>query len=69
MKDTPVKGTISIEKQGEILTGYTTENTKYGTKYIPTYALKGLEGVVYEVFAAENIGVPGKVYHLSLIHI
>lgn len=63
MKDTPVKGTISIEKQGEMLTGYTTEDTKYGTKYIPTYELKGLEGVVYEVFAAENIGVPGKVYH------
>lgn len=63
MKDTPVKGTISIEKQGEMLTGYTTEDTKYGTKYIPTYGLKGLEGVVYEVFAAENIGVPGKVYH------
>lgn len=63
MKDTPVKGTISIEKQGEMLTGYTAEDTKYGTKYIPTYELKGLEGVVYEVFAAENIGVPGKVYH------
>ena len=63
MKDTPVKGTISIEKQGEMLTGYTTEDTKYGTKYIPQYELKGLEGVVYEVFAAENIGVPGKVYH------
>ncbi len=63
MKDTPVKGTISIEKKGEILTGYTTENTKYGTKYIPTYELKGLKGVVYEVFATENIGVPGKVYH------
>lgn len=63
MKDTPVKGTISIEKQGEMLTGYTTEDTKYGTKYIPTYELKGLEGVAFEVFAAENIGVPGKVYH------
>lgn len=63
MKDTPVKGTISIEKKGEMLTGFTTEETKYGTKYIPKYELKGLDGVVYEVFAAENIGVPGKVYH------
>ena len=63
MKDTPVKGKISIEKKGEMLTGFTTEETKYGTKYIPIYECKGLEGVVYEIFAAENIGVPGKVYH------
>lgn len=63
MKDIPVKGTISIEKKGEMLTGFTTEETKFGTKYIPQYELKGLDGVVYEVFAAENIGVPGKVYH------
>lgn len=63
MKDTPVKGRITIEKKGEVLTGFTIEETEYGTKYLPTYELKGLEGVVYEVFAAENIGVPGKVYH------
>jgi len=63
LKDTPVKGTISIEKKGEMLIGFTTEETKYGVKHIPTYGLKGLEGVVYEVFAAENIGVPGTVYH------
>lgn len=63
LKDTPVKGKITIEKKGEMLTGHTTEETKYGTKYIPVYEVKGLEGVVYEVFAAENIGVPGTVYH------
>lgn len=63
LKDTPVKGRISIEKNGEVLTGFTTEDTRYGVKHIPTYEPKGLEGVVYEVFAAENIGVPGKVYH------
>lgn len=63
LKDTPVKGKITIEKKGEMLTGHATEETKYGTKYIPTYEVKGLEGVVYEVFAAENIGVPSTVYH------
>ena len=63
LKDTPVKGKITIEKKGEMLTGHTTEETVYGTKYIPVYEVKGLEGVVYEVFAAENIGVPGTVYH------
>ena len=62
-KNSPVKGTISIEKKGEMLTNFTTEDTKYGAKHIPVYELKGLEGVVYEVFAAENIGVPGTVYH------
>lgn len=62
-KNSPVKGTISIEKKGEMLTGHTTEETEYGTKYIPVYELKGLAGVGYEVFAGENIGVPGKVYH------
>lgn len=63
LKDTPVKGKITIEKKGEMLTGHTTEETKYGTKYIPVYEVKGLAGVVYEVFAAENIGVPNTVYH------
>lgn len=65
MEDEPVKGIITIEKKGEILTGYTIEETEYGTLYIPVYELMGLEGVVYELFAAENIGVPGKVYHTA----
>lgn len=63
LKDAPVKGKITIEKKGEMLTGHTTEETVYGTKYIPVYEVKGLEGVVYEVFAAENIGVPSTVYY------
>lgn len=64
LKDTAAKGTISIEKQGEQLAGHTTEETKYGTKYVPVYEMKGLQGVVYEIVAAENIGtLDGTVYY------
>lgn len=64
LKDTTVKGTISIEKKGEQLTGYTSDETKYGMKYIPVYEMKGLQGVVYQIIAAENIGtLDGTVYY------
>ena len=62
--DEVAKGTIQIEKKGEVLCGAATKETEYGTLYVPVYEEKGLEGVTYEVYAMENIGTPdGTVYY------
>lgn len=62
--DEVAKGTIQIEKKGEVLCGATTKETEYGTLYVPVYEERGLEGVTYEVYAMENIGTPdGTVYY------
>lgn len=45
------KGTITVEKSGEIFSSVT-EN---GGMYQPTFAVDGLEGAVYEITAAEDI--------------
>lgn len=59
-----VMGTISIEKTGEVLTGATTEESKWGPFYTPVYEMRGIENAVFEVYAAENIGTgDGTVYH------
>ncbi|MGI6175200.1 MAG: SpaA isopeptide-forming pilin-related protein [Christensenellales bacterium] len=57
-------GRITVEKTGEQLAGFTEKETPYGTQYIPLYETGGLAGVVFEVFAAENVGTPdGTVYY------
>lgn len=62
--DEVAKGTIQIEKKGEVLCGAAAKETEYGTLYVPVYEEKGLEGVTYEVYAMENIGTPdGTVYY------
>lgn len=62
--NTPVMGTITVEKSGEMLTGFKTEDSQWGTLYSPTYEVKGLPGVMFEVYAAENIGTgDGTVYY------
>ena len=40
MKDTPVKGRIAIEKKGEVLTGFTIEETEYGISISPSTKCK-----------------------------
>lgn len=55
MKNTETKGKIVVEKTGEQLTGFEKQETDYGTKIVPKYELKGLKGVVFEVYAAEDI--------------
>lgn len=58
------KGKIKIEKIGELLTGADTKETDYGIQYVPRYENRGLDGVVFEIFAMENIGTPdGTVYY------
>ena len=64
LRNNAAMGTISVEKTGEMLIGAITEETDWGTLYIPQYEVRGLAGVVFEVYAAENIGTgDGTVYH------
>lgn len=67
-KNTPQKGTITVEKTGEIFSnvtaiggGYTDENgndVALPTIYQPEYAVSGLSGAVFEIYADEDITTP-----------
>lgn len=67
-KNTPQKGTITVEKTGEILSnvtaiggGYTDENGNdiaLPTIYQPEYSVSGLSGAVFEIYADEDITTP-----------
>ncbi|WP_418325194.1 SpaA isopeptide-forming pilin-related protein [Ruminococcus sp.] len=67
-KNTPQKGTITVEKTGEIFSnvtavggGYTDENgndVALPTIYQPEYSVSGLSGAVFEIYADENITTP-----------
>ena len=67
-KNTPQKGTITVEKTGEIFSnvtavggGYTDENgndVALQTIYQPEYSVSGLSGAVFEIYADENITTP-----------
>lgn len=67
-KNTPQKGTITVEKTGEIFLnvtavgcGYTDENgndVALPTIYQPEYSVSGLSGAVFEIYADENITTP-----------
>lgn len=55
----PVKGTVTIEKLGEYLTGFEeTEDETYGTLHSPVYKVRGVPGTVYDVVAATDIVTP-----------
>lgn len=67
-KNTPQKGTITVEKTGEIFSnvtsvggGYTDENGNdiaLPTIYQPEYSVNGLAGAVFEIYADEDITTP-----------
>lgn len=67
-KNTPQKGTITVEKTGEIFSnvtavggGYTDENgndVALPTIYQPEYSVSSLSGAVFEIYADENIITP-----------
>lgn len=67
-KNTPQKGTITVEKTGEIFSnvtavggGYTDENgndSALPNIYQPEYSVSGLSGAVFEVYADEDITTP-----------
>lgn len=67
-KNTPQKGTITVEKTGEIFSnvtavggGYTDENgndVTLPTIYQPEYSVSGLASAVFEIYANEDITTP-----------
>ena len=67
-KNTPQKGTITVEKTGDIFSnvtavggGYTDENgndVALTTIYQPEYSVSGLSGAVFETYADEDITTP-----------
>lgn len=67
-KNTPQKGTITVEKTGEIFSnvtavggGYTDENgndVALPTIYQPEYSVNGLSSAVFEIYADEDITTP-----------
>lgn len=67
-KNTPQKGTITVEKTGEIFSnvtavggGYTDENGNdiaLPTIYQPEYSVSGLSGAVFEIYADDYITTP-----------
>lgn len=64
MSNQAAMGRMTVEKTGEQLTGFIEKETQYGTQHVPVYETRGLAGVVFEVFAAVNIGTPdGTVYY------
>ena len=66
-KNTPQKGTITVEKTGEIFSnvtavggGYTDENGNdiaLTTIYQPEYSVRGLSGAVFEFYAVEDFTI------------
>lgn len=54
----PVKGTVTIEKQGERFSGSDFRGTEYGVMHTPIYEMKGLQNVTFDILAAEDITTP-----------
>ena len=75
INDRPLVGQLEIHKTGEMLTGASTalETVKDGEKVVhseekatPIYTLQGLQGVKYEIYAAEDIKSPdGRVTYVT----
>ncbi len=67
-KNTPQKGTITVEKTGQVFSnvtaiggGYVDENgndVSLPTIYQPEYSVSGLSGAVFEIYADEDITTP-----------
>lgn len=56
-KNTPQKGTITVEKTGEIFSNVTSSGEKF-VFYQPEYSVNGLAGAVFEIYADEDITTP-----------
>lgn len=56
-KNTPQKGTITIEKTGEIFSNVTLSGEE-DIIYQPDYSVSGLSGAVFEIYADEDITTP-----------
>ena len=56
-KNTPQKGTITVEKTGEIFSKVTSSGEEV-VIYQPEYSVSGLENAVFEIYADEDITTP-----------
>lgn len=56
-KNTPQKGTITVEKTGEIFSNVTSSGEEV-TIYQPEYSVNGLSSAVFEIYADEDITTP-----------
>jgi LPXTG-motif cell wall-anchored protein len=56
-KNTPQKGTITVEKTGEIFSNVNS-TTEEPVIYQPEYSVSGLAGAVFEIYADEDITTP-----------
>ena len=54
-EDTPAKGTVTIEKQGEQFVASDFIATEVGVMYSPIYKMQNLEGVTFNIIAVEDI--------------
>jgi LPXTG-motif cell wall-anchored protein len=58
MPNAPVKGKVTVQKTGEVLTGAVEIPTKDGSLFTPEYTVRGIEGAVFNIIAAEDIITP-----------
>ena len=58
MPNQPVKGKVTVQKTGEVLTGATETESKDGTIYTPEYTVRGIAGATFDIIAAEDIITP-----------
>ena len=64
VENDPAKGRIIIEKKGEIFSGYSSEETEYGTLYTPSFEVGYLSDVKFNIIAREDIvGQEGTLYY------
>ena len=64
--DDRVKGKITVQKTGPVITDVNMSSGEYGIEKTPVYANRGLEGVTYDIYAKEDIMPPdgtGEPYH------
>ncbi len=62
----PLKGRLEITKTAEKLVDVSMEQTEYGVKYTPVWDNLPVEGVSYEIYAAEDIKSPdGRVTYVQ----
>ena len=57
-------GVVEVEKKGEVLIGFRETDSEYGKIYQPVYEERYLDGVTYQIRAAEDIVAPeGTLYY------
>ena len=60
MANAPAKGTIFIDKTGELLTGVQKVETEFGTQYVPVFEQRPVSGQEFEIVAASDISTPDR---------